>query len=253
MSSPVPSNSHVPCDWKKCAMMTTKTTPWVTHPVRCVAHLAIGRERSTEISKPGHASGSNAPSRRSSSMTTRRILLSTARILSPARPSIIVAQVSVASAKSIHASMRPTCKAMATIITAAEKPYSTKRSQVETDSRVSESFVSSARATSAEVSPMTMRRWRLRRARAARSKTAAANWNAKDKAKKLTTSQWSDSTRPVSSAAGETGMEPTMADLGGSHVGYPALESARSSAARRSMAVASSGGIGGDGRSPQVA
>ena len=48
-------------------------------------------------------------------------------------------------------------------------------------------------------------------------------------------------------------MEPTMADLGGSHVGYPALESARSSAARRSMAVASSGGIGGWGSSPQVA
>ena len=43
-------------------------------------------------------------------------------------------------------------------------------------------------------------------------------------------------------------MEPTLADLGGSHVGYPALESnresARSSAARRSMAVASSGGSG---------
>ena len=105
---------------------------------------------------------------------------------------------------------------------------------------------------------MSTRRWRLRRERRARSKTAAANWKAKESAKKLTTSQCSESTRPVSAAAGETGMAPTFADRGGSHVGYPAFESTkrervRPPVERFSRAVVSSGGKVGSGSSPHVA
>ena len=107
-------------------MMTTKAMPWVTQAVRCAAHLAIGREDTTDASRPGQTS----TARSSRSFTTRRSLFSTARTRSPTSPSIIVAQVSVASENSIQASMRPICKDMATIMTAAEKEYSMNRSQV---------------------------------------------------------------------------------------------------------------------------
>ena len=65
-------------------------------------------------------------SARAPAATTRS---SAARTRSPTRPSIIVVHVNAASAKSIHASIRPTCRAMATTITAALNEYSMNRSQ----------------------------------------------------------------------------------------------------------------------------
>ena len=148
-SSVESSHSQARCDAKKCAMMTTKTTPCETQPVRCAVQRTTRNDAATaavsdriarrgssrasvecvsfvSLSSSRSRSSRDDLSARAPAATTRS---SAARTRSPTRPSIIVVHVSAASAKSIHASIRPTCRAMATTITAALNEYSMNRSQ----------------------------------------------------------------------------------------------------------------------------
>jgi hypothetical protein len=100
--------------------------------------------------------------------------------------------------------MMPTCSAMVTIITAAEKEYSTKRNQDAT-LELTTGVVSSP--PPAWSRPLLLPRWKHRRLlwnRTTPSMSAAAPWKAKDSAKKETMSHWRLSTSPESLHAGTT-------------------------------------------------
>ena len=157
----------------------------------------------------------------------------------------MVVHVSAARRNSVHPSMIPTCNAMATIITDAEKEYSTKRShraEEPRDAAAGRHWRRSVRRSSyyrrggegwppspaprsyalavARSSPMIVRLRRRRLTTTTASTTEAAVWKRNDSAKKLQTSQCRERVRPLSRHAGSTSIAPTSAPRGARHAGY---------------------------------